>query len=40
MTNLTIEVLRKIIEHVEYTIEVDNKKDIFKLDFSIPSSLD
>ena len=33
MTELTIEVLRKIIEPVEYTIEVDNKKDIFKLDF-------
>ncbi len=34
MTELTIEVLKKIIEHIpdEYTIEVDNGKDTFKLD--------
>ena len=34
MTNLTIEVLKKIIEHIpnEYTIEVDNGKDTFKID--------
>ena len=34
MSELTIEVLKKIIEHIpnEYTIEVDNGKDTFKID--------